>query len=48
MIILKEEYETIYKSDSVKTDLERLIKGGWIEYNEESKKISCQVLRDAL
>ena len=49
MRILKEEYEKIYKSDSVKTDLERLIKGGWIEYNEESKKISLhQVIQDIL
>lgn len=49
MRILEEEYEKIYKSDSTRIDLERLIKRGWIEYNEKNKKISLhQVIQDIL
>ena len=49
MRILEEEYEKIYKSGSVKINLERLVKRGWIEYDEKNKKISLhQVIQDIL
>lgn len=47
--ILQEEYEKIYGTDTADLYLRKLIKSGWIEYNEKNKKISLhQVIQDVV